>query len=55
MGEETLAQDWQFAVRFRGQGSGLRRLTTTQPPRLHYIRSPASASGGRSQSHCAAY
>lgn len=52
MGEETLAQNWQFAVRFRRRGCRLRRLTTTQPPRLDYKRSPASASSGRSITLC---
>lgn len=46
MGEETLAHNWQFAVRFKGQGCRLRRLTTAQPPRLSNIRSPACALSG---------
>lgn len=53
-GEETLAQNWQFSVRFSRQQCRLRRPTTTQPARLDCIRSPASASRGKSQSHCAA-
>lgn len=47
----TLAMDWQFAVRFRGQDIENEKQITTESP-THYF-SPVSAS--RTQSHCGAY